>query len=641
MDLLNYIQYVPTDRDQLNCGNCWVWAGTGVMEIANSMKDGILDRLSVQFLNSCKTDHYVCCGGDLSAFAAWYGGKGFAIPWSNTNASFADMTRRCSDGSSIPSCGSISINPDYPINYIQAQTIPTTGIGSSTAINNIKNILNQNKGIYFGFCLADSNDWNEFLDFWRGVHGETEATLWNTDNYCGHQWNPNPNEGACHAVVIVGYNDDDPNPANHYWIVLNSWGTAGGVRPNGLFRMPIQMNYDCFLPDPPANTSYNARQFQTLDVQFDTLPPNGTVSRYLSATNTSDTWQFTISSDGKITFSLTFNNTLYIHNLHIYDSDGASSIANCGGTLGGIGSSPATCGPYGLKAGTYYVNIDRSGGYGGYTLGNTYTATDTTPPLAPISLSATPSSWTNTNSFAIDWTNPTDPSGIAGAYYKLGSAPTSNTDGIYTTSKPFIVGATAQAGQDIYVWLKDGAGNTSYLNRSSTTLYYDGTAPTDGTLTAAPSDAQVSLNWSAFSDNGGSGLRSTNTYKVVRNTGDYPNNQCTNGTQVYLGNGSSATDVGLTNGTTYYYRACAYDNAGNISLGTTASAIPQPGYLGDINGDSKVDISDVILVLRIALKLDSLKPCSDINGDDTVDISDVILTLRMALGLDQLKPCTG
>ena len=56
-------------------------------------------------------------------------------------------------------------------------------------------------------------------------------------------------------------------------------------------------------------------------------------------------------------------------------------------------------------------------------------------------------------------------------------------------------------------------------------------------------------------------------------------------------------------------------------------------WLGDINCDEAVDISDVILVLRIALQLDDMKPCSNINGDSTVDISDVILTLRMALGL--------
>jgi hypothetical protein len=53
-----------------------------------------------------------------------------------------------------------------------------------------------------------------------------------------------------------------------------------------------------------------------------------------------------------------------------------------------------------------------------------------------------------------------------------------------------------------------------------------------------------------------------------------------------------------------------------------------------------VDISDVILDLRIALELDPVVACSNINGDATVDISDVILTLRMALGLDPKQPCT-
>ena len=68
---------------------------------------------------------------------------------------------------------------------------------------------------------------------------------------------------------------------------------------------------------------------------------------------------------------------------------------------------------------------------------------------------------------------------------------------------------------------------------------------------------------------------------------------------------------------------------------------PQEGcyYLGDINCDDQVDISDVILVLRIALQLDNVKPCSNINGDSGVDISDVILTLRMALALDAKRPC--
>jgi hypothetical protein len=62
-------------------------------------------------------------------------------------------------------------------------------------------------------------------------------------------------------------------------------------------------------------------------------------------------------------------------------------------------------------------------------------------------------------------------------------------------------------------------------------------------------------------------------------------------------------------------------------------------YAGDINEDGVVDISDVILVLRMALDLDADIPCADIDGNGDVDISDVILTLRMALELDPLQDC--
>ncbi|MBW1691387.1 MAG: DUF1566 domain-containing protein, partial [Deltaproteobacteria bacterium] len=193
---------------------------------------------------------------------------------------------------------------------------------------------------------------------------------------------------------------------------------------------------------------------------------------------------------------------------------------------------------------------------------------DATTPPAPTSLTATPGTWTNVNSFSIDWTNPTDDSGIAGAYYKLGSAPTSNTDGTYTTDKPFTVSATAEGGEDIYVWLKDGAGNTDYNNTSSTTLSYDATAPT-GTLTATPGDGQVALSWSDFTD-ATSGISG---YTLVYSTTDYPAT-CSHGTELYTGTETSYTHTSLTNETTYYYRVCATDHAGNTSTGATADATP-------------------------------------------------------------------
>ena len=104
LDFLDRIDYDPAQRNQGNCGNCWVWAGTGVMEITHDKDDGVFDRLSIQYLDSCRTD-WACCGGGLGGFATWYSGQGLAVPWHNTNASFADAGRNCQSGGSLVPCG--------------------------------------------------------------------------------------------------------------------------------------------------------------------------------------------------------------------------------------------------------------------------------------------------------------------------------------------------------------------------------------------------------------------------------------------------------------------------------------------------------------------------------------------------------
>jgi hypothetical protein len=266
LSLLNHIQYTPSERNQGSCGNCWVWAGTAVMEIALDVQNSIHERLSMQFLNSCKTNSYACCGGNLSIFSNWYSTTGYAIPWSNTNASFQDIYSSYScpwtSGSTIVPCASISTTPNYPITSISPTTISTTGFSSdATPIANIKAVLNSNKAVFFAWWLADNIDWNGFFSFWSY---QFETAIWDPDVYCGHTWVNG--QGGGHAVVIVGYNDDDADPANHYWIVLNSWGTASGNRPNGLFRLKMHMNYNCTL----AGISGFTRQFQTLNVTFNT-----------------------------------------------------------------------------------------------------------------------------------------------------------------------------------------------------------------------------------------------------------------------------------------------------------------------------------------------------------------------------------
>ena len=260
-NLIDYLQYTPEERNQGSCGNCWAWAGTGVMEIDLSVNEGIRDRLSVQYINSCKsTGDYACGGGTLSYFKGFYRNNPRAIPWSSNNASYADARSRCGDGSSAVSCGDIATEPGYPIESISVMSIETTGVSQATAIANIKAVLDANKAVSFSFYLADNADWNDFRDFWIN---EGESALWDPSPYCGHTWVDS--QGGGHAVLCVGYNDEDPDPANHYWIILNSWGANDG-RPNGLFRMKMDIDYSCVLHD--VDYSFYALRWQTLNIEW-------------------------------------------------------------------------------------------------------------------------------------------------------------------------------------------------------------------------------------------------------------------------------------------------------------------------------------------------------------------------------------
>lgn len=65
---------------------------------------------------------------------------------------------------------------------------------------------------------------------------------------------------------------------------------------------------------------------------------------------------------------------------------------------------------------------------------------------------------------------------------------------------------------------------------------------------------------------------------------------------------------------------------GGIDLHPDAVAEPEPAVRGDLNGDNKVDVADVNLVINVILKVATgheLQIASDVNGDGKVDVSDV------------------
>jgi len=152
------------------------------------------------------------------------------------------------------------------------------------AIRNIKSALNQNRAVWFAFFVPSPAAWQQFTSFWLN---QGESTTFALDSICA-----GTTSYAGHAVLCVGYNDTDPN--NRYWIMLNSWGTAGGRRPNGLFRINMDMEYNtrCGIP---------AFYWQVLDVGFGAQPKLAVYPDSLECSviqfSTVET-MFSISNDG-------------------------------------------------------------------------------------------------------------------------------------------------------------------------------------------------------------------------------------------------------------------------------------------------------------------------------------------------------
>jgi len=259
--VLGHIKYVASQRNQASCGDCWAWAGTGVLEAALDVQGINYDRESVQFLNSYYNGGsgtgFACCGGNLGGFVSFYQPWGYTIPWSNTNAAWADGGQGCGGSTTVVGT-SISKMPDYPIYSISTESITTLGAGQATAIANIKNVLLQNRAVYFAFWLANYNDWYGSGGF-EDMFFNYPTTPWNIDNFAGHTFD---GYAGGHAVVIVGFHDDG---VSRYWNVLNSWGDNGN---SGLFRLKMDVNYDDQLGSP---NYWYMMQFQTLSVGFTPL----------------------------------------------------------------------------------------------------------------------------------------------------------------------------------------------------------------------------------------------------------------------------------------------------------------------------------------------------------------------------------
>jgi len=151
-----------------------------------------------------------------------------------------DGARACGNGSSLISCASIGVTPNYDINSCSASYISTQGQTQATAIANIKNVLNQNKAVWFAFYAPTQAADTAFMNFWNNQSENVYLINFLDGQACGQTWSPTYGWG--HAVLCYGYNDNDPN--NSVWYMLNSWGTTP-KRPRGTFYVDMDINYSC------------------------------------------------------------------------------------------------------------------------------------------------------------------------------------------------------------------------------------------------------------------------------------------------------------------------------------------------------------------------------------------------------------
>ncbi|WP_243287625.1 IPT/TIG domain-containing protein [Geothrix terrae] len=260
VDWLEDVSTRGPSRDQGANGNCWNWAASAMSETALKVAYGYADRLSVQYVDSLADAYTFQNGGDLATYCKLVNGPGLLVPESNANAAYVDgiVDPRCTQ--SLVPTSAIQLSPAYTHVAVSGKTVQTSGVSQATAIANIKNMLDQHKVVGFSFITQFSGA-GGFEEWWET---QAEDVLW-PEPVTGPTGPPDERWGA-HMVVIVGYDESDPTPANHFWIVLNSWGLTPG-RPGGLFRMPMAMNYGAtFTYAGKAYTNYG---FEVLDLSAD------------------------------------------------------------------------------------------------------------------------------------------------------------------------------------------------------------------------------------------------------------------------------------------------------------------------------------------------------------------------------------
>jgi len=266
------------------------------------------------------------------------------------------------------------------------------------------------------------------------------------------------------------------------------------------------------------------------------------------------------------------------------NSDGGSPITGYnvyrGTSAGGEGSTPVATNVVsssftdtGLTNGTtYYYKVAAVNAVGTSPQSGEASATPqaaVTAPSAPQGLTATGGN----GSAQLSWTAPASNGGANITGYNVyrgtsagGEGSTPVAAGVTTTS---FTDTTLTNGTTYYytVAAVNSAGTSPPSGEASATP--KATVPTAPLgLTASAGNGSVGLSWSVPASNGGSPVTGYSVYRGTSAGGE-------SGTPVTTVTGTTFTDTGLTNGTTYYYKVAAVNAVGTSAQSGEVSATPR------------------------------------------------------------------
>jgi hypothetical protein len=141
----------------------------------------------------------------------------------------------------------------------------------------------------------------------------------------------------------------------------------------------------------------------------------------------------------------------------------------------------------------------------------------------------------------------------------------------YSATKPYALPA-GDGNKVVYALFKDTWNNVSVATVQAG-IRLDTTLPTEPRPSAVATSRTNTVSWVASTDSG-SGVAG---YKVVMLVGTaLPAASCTTGSVLADGVALNFVHAGLVAGTSYAYRVCARDGAGNVSAGATVvvKAVP-------------------------------------------------------------------